>query len=357
MKRSAIALTSLALLALAVAAWAGADTVGPITFESPYAVGGINGQQGWRMSGKYDSAVAALASYPAAAGYGFGSQALRISSAVTSGALGDQTFAPPVTSAAGESTGNNHFEASFSIGAALSTFQPGLQLSVSPDDGNGARMSYLRFVDEPDGVHVFFDDVKDNGPVGTVAMFDETDIATLDRGHSHSIRFSMTFVPGPGNDVVKIYIDGALRMTGTSWENYYRYDPEQTPAGNVVPQTRTLIFREGPWALASGTANNGFLIDEVTMSSSNLTAPVSRTPCKKGGWKTFAGPSFKNQGRCIRAFNHQRHQEAGKGGSDDQGGGDNDNDQGDGGGHGHAHVHGNGHSHGHGNEKGQGEDT
>ena len=36
----------------------------------------------------------------------------------------------------------------------------------------------------------------------------------------------MDFVDGPSNDVVRVYIDGVLVHTGTSWENYYRYDPE-----------------------------------------------------------------------------------------------------------------------------------
>jgi hypothetical protein len=36
----------------------------------------------------------------------------------------------------------------------------------------------------------------------------------------------MDVIDGPSNDVVKVYIDGALVHTGTSWENYYRYDSE-----------------------------------------------------------------------------------------------------------------------------------
>ena len=82
------------------------------------------------------------------------------------------------------------------------------------------------------------------------------------------MRFAIDFKPGAGNDVVQVWIDGVLKATGTSWENYYRYDPEQTPTGNVVPQTRTLLFREGPWAAAPTTAGNGFLIDNVSMSCS-----------------------------------------------------------------------------------------
>ena len=38
-----------------------------------------------------------------------------------------------------------------------------LHMTVSPDRGDGARMSYLRFEDQADGVHVFFVDVTDPG--------------------------------------------------------------------------------------------------------------------------------------------------------------------------------------------------
>ena len=184
---------------------------------------------------------------------------------------------------------------------------------MSPDDGTGGRMSYLRFEDQTDGVHVFFDDVTDAGPSGTVATFNEHDIATLDRGHSHTIRFSIDFVPGPGNDVVKIYIDGALKATGTTWENYYRYDPEQAGNHNVVPVTKTLLFREAGTAVPANSGN-GFLIDNVSYASS--TASVStggKNACKHGGWKTFTNPSFKNQGRCIKAMKHQDQQQSGTG--------------------------------------------
>ena len=101
--------------------------------------------------------------FPAASGYGFGDQALRSSDSVTSGSFGDQTFSPGLTQPAGES-GLSHFTATFKIGTTSATVQPGLHMSVSPDDGNGGRMSYLRFEDQADGVHVFFDDATDPGP-------------------------------------------------------------------------------------------------------------------------------------------------------------------------------------------------
>jgi hypothetical protein len=76
-------------------------------------------------------------------------------------------------------------------------------MTVSPDRGDGARMSYLRFEDQADGVHVFFVDVVDQGPVGTLATFRESEIATLSRTSFHLVQFSIDFKDGTANDTVK----------------------------------------------------------------------------------------------------------------------------------------------------------
>jgi hypothetical protein len=250
---------------------AAADTIipNPITFESSqgYVLGNIDGQQGWSNAGGYDAAVANVASFSAASTYGFDAQALRLSDAVTSDSFGDQTFSPGLTQPAGETSAQTHFGASFKIGTTLATEQTGLHMSVSPDSGSGGRMSYLRFEDQATGVHVFFDDVTDPGPFYTQATFNESDIATLSRASAHTIRFSITFVPGPGNDIVNIYIDGSLVKTGTTWEDYYRYDNENQVSAAPVPTVSKLLFRE------SGTADTthaggGFLVDAVSLTSS-----------------------------------------------------------------------------------------
>jgi hypothetical protein len=228
-------------------------------------------------TGAYDVAVANVATFPAAALYGFSTQALRLSDSITSGSFGDQTFSPGLVHPAGEGPAVRIFDSSFRIGTTLATEQSGLHTSVSPDDGNGARMSYLRFEDQPDGVHVLFDDVTNPGPVGHESTWNETDIATLDRTSAHSIGFSIKFNPGPHNDTVKIFVDGTKLITGTSWEDYHRYDAEQVGNGNVVSPISKMIFRE------SGTANpdnagNGFLVDGLSLSSlsnaSNASAPT-----------------------------------------------------------------------------------
>lgn len=242
----------------------------PITFESTqgYAVGNIDGQMGWTKSNPaFDVNVVDVATFPAAAKYHFDGQTLRLSDAVTSGSFGDQTFSPGMTTQpAGEKPLETHFRSTFSIGTALATEQLGLHMSVSPDNGSGARMSYLRFEDQTDGVHVFFDDVVNPGPVGTVSTFVETDIATLSRTKAHRIRFSIKFHSGPGNDVVRIYIDGKKEITGTTWENYYRYDPEAAGNGNQVSPVSKMLFRESGDA-HTANAGNGFLVDGLSLSS------------------------------------------------------------------------------------------
>jgi hypothetical protein len=282
-------------LALALTSAAGADTIGPITFEQSqgYFPGNINGQPllfgGWSKLGpQYDVEVVTTSTYPAASGYGFLSQALRISDAVTSGSFGDQTFSPGLADEAGESGASNvgaggvplsggvrrpHFEASFLIGTTQATQQcvgctTPLHMTVSPDRGDGARMSFLRFEDQADGVHVFFVDVTDPGRVTDGDTFNTTDIATLDRAHSHLIRFSIDFKDGPANDQVKIYIDGAQKITGTTWEDYYRYDTEQAAQGNQVPTVDKLLFRESGDANPGDALTGGFLLDRVLLASS-----------------------------------------------------------------------------------------
>ena len=134
---------------------AAADTVGSINFESYDTTGNINGQQGWSKTGPYDVNVVETTRF------GFG-KALQISNAVTSGSFGDQTFSPGLADPAGESA-QKHFEASFTSQRRRMTMQQGLAISVSPDNGQGARMSYLRFEDQTDGVHVFFDGTTADG--------------------------------------------------------------------------------------------------------------------------------------------------------------------------------------------------
>src|SRR4029078_4067597 len=104
--------------------------------------------------------------------------------------------------------------------------------SVSPDDGNGGRMSYVRLDDKSDGIHVIFGDVSAtiNGSdaegakefPGPAGFFQSKDIATVNRTGVHTIKFIIDMKPGRTNDGVTVYVDGIKKATGKSWENYYR---------------------------------------------------------------------------------------------------------------------------------------
>lgn len=287
-----------------------ADTVS-VNFENPpYLTGPINGQDGWKALGSvgsgcavYDQEVFAHILYPV-----FGSQSFRISDAVTSGCFGDQAFAKPLTDAVGEvdatagsfteGTRQAHFEMQFDIASAVPTAQqPGLHVSVSPDRGDGSRMSYLRFEDGEAGIDVFFYDVQGTSDP---ANFVQTQIGTgLGRTIPHTVKLTLDTLGGPSNDVVKVYIDGLLVHTGTSWENYYRYDSEAS-AEQSPRIVKSVIFRSSGTAVP-GDAGNGFLFDNLNLFSGPILIgpPLTKDECKDDGWMTFNNPLFKNQGDCV----------------------------------------------------------
>jgi hypothetical protein len=256
-----------------------------VTFES-YTLGNINGQDGWTKTGPYDHAVSASLGTP-----GFGAQSLRISNAITNGSFADMTFSKPAANEAGEASATNggisggvrknSYQVQFSIATTTPAQQTGLAMSVAPDRGDGARMSYLRFEDQADGIHVFFDDYRDAAPFGGANGdnangcgvgddFTDIDIATLNRSVPHTVQFVVTFVNGAHNDIVKIYLDGVLKATGTSWEDYFRFCAEQS-ADNNTHTVDSLLFRTAGTA-APATSGAGFLVDNFTENSFSAAA-------------------------------------------------------------------------------------
>jgi len=213
-----------------------------INFEN-YADGTPNGQHGWTSKGSagidqfhYDHLITSHANNVPA---GFGMKSLRISDDVTSGEFDGQTYSEPLTDSVGESDSTaagfpvnkrfTHFVLDFDVAAV---YQPdpadidpaifGTTISMSPDRGDGSRMSYLKFTDNSDGIGIEFIDYQQ-----FLVNFEATDFPLLDRTKPHHIKMTIQIKEGPGNDVVCVYIDGELFHTGTTWEDFYRYDPEQ----------------------------------------------------------------------------------------------------------------------------------
>jgi hypothetical protein len=253
----------LLLALLSFSATAGTISIG---FESPdYSVGSITGQQGWSKSGNYDAQVTSADAYD-------GGQSLRISNGIASYSFGDQTFTPHLDVPAGESGvpgAVNTFLASWYFKSVTGQLQDGLGISVSADNGAGARMTYLRMGDDSvNGMNLQFVDFG-----GSPEDFVYHWVATnLDRSVWHRIDMAVYFLEGPGNDIVRISLDGQLLVTGTTWEDYSRSYTLPDGSPGPLPPVNSLLFRAGGTSVPS-VLGQGFYIDDVNLESLNTPEP------------------------------------------------------------------------------------
>ena len=278
-RRVLLPAASITVLVLAVFAGAVLADSFAINFES-YTPGTVNGQDGWSSTGPFDQAI--VNNSVLGAPGSFGARSLRISNSVVSGSFGDQTFSRSLANDAGEAsavsggwsggTRQPFFDAQFDIASVVpAAEQPGLRVVVSPDRGDGARMGYVGISDTPTGLSVDFYDYPD-----AASGFVFTTVETgLDRSQPHTIRVTMSFKNGPAdaatpaNDIVCVFVDGVLQHQGTSWENYFR-EPSVNPSPITHP-VDSLLFRVSGSA-APATAGNGFLIDNLRLTSGPIPA-------------------------------------------------------------------------------------
>ena len=294
MHRKLIALAAAVSMVLLVS---GVATASITLFEEPlfHAGRSVNGQSGvggfpWKSAppdtipscdpnptnGQYDQEVVRNGLAPSV---GFGVQSLRMSNACASGEFFYQTYSPREPVQVGEERINKVFMAQFSFMAKTPDYQPGLFLSVSPDSGEGSRMSWVGLEDTPAGIEVSAADT----PEVDGEFVSYPDLALLDRTRPHTIRFWIEVRRGPDNDRVRIAIDNRdVGQCFTTWENYYRTAPEQAPPPNVntPADINSLQFRSsvpGPPALAT---SGGYLFDNVSITPSNGPGPPG---CSGGG--------------------------------------------------------------------------
>lgn len=312
---------------------------GVVTFEG-FALGAVHGQFDWQATGGVGSGAApdlyctvydhAIADYPALVppdfrNAAFGQRSLRISNAVTSGCYSDQTFSHRAADVAGESGAlsrsrdglteyalagarlRSRLEIEWSImSASPEAWQPGLEVVASPARGDDLRMSWLQVADWMDGLAVVFAERSD--PAAPAAFVQATVAHGLDRHRAHLVRLSLDFVDGPANDIVRVYVDGVLRHTGTSWETYYNSDANgRSNFGGATPAVNRVMFRTGsdrhrgvPGDPAPATLGRGFLIDGVSVAA--FSVATSAESCRDDGWRDVrdaAGRPFRNQGDCV----------------------------------------------------------
>ncbi len=282
---------SIVLLPCAVAAAADSYSTG---FESPTFTAGtsVNGQDHWaappQPTPPTDAGCGNPSPYSIDQGIvtngssipGFGSQSLRFSNLCPNGAFGNyqmptQMYSPPVTPA-GEDESNTVFTYEFSFISTVTTYQPGLNVSVSPDDGSGGRMLRVDLMTSDQRscgnstwcvVLAVADAPTDAVPFGYPVTHD---LAWLDPAKPHTIKVSMKFNHGLDNDLVRVSIDQQdSGQCFASWENYYhtfQSDIHPTP-----PVSRQLEFRSRVPGFTLSDA--GFLFDNVSYSSSDGPGP------------------------------------------------------------------------------------
>lgn len=289
-----------------------------IDFEG-FTDGTVHNQEGWSSLGTTSAGCVVYDHQIVTNSYGytsFGTKAFRISNAVTSGCFTDQSFSSSLSDDAGESSAENGglsggtrqsmFEAQWDFASTVpNAEQANLAVTASPDRGDGARMSWIQMADKPNGLQVNFNDYQRQldpacTDTGTGAFVQTTVVSGLDRTKAHTIKIRMFFVDGPANDIVQVYVDGVLKHTGTSWEDYFR-DCEDNPTRTVD----SILFRTGGTA-AADTAGKGFLIDNLILGSQ--ASDLCSTECyvdAVNGNDTNGGNSATNAKKTIQAAINQ----------------------------------------------------
>ncbi|HET9566396.1 MAG TPA: hypothetical protein VFP27_18280 [Mycobacterium sp.] len=292
MHRKLIALAAAVSMVLLVSAVAAAATV-TTTFEpATFHPGSVDGQDGWHSAVPgdipalplgYDQAVVANIGAPPA----FGSQSLRHSNAYNepTGEYFYQTYSRSTVPGAGEELPDKEFTAQFSfISTTPAAQQPGLNMTMTPDNGVGARMSYVGLRDGPAGIRATVYDTPE--PNGAFVAYDG---GLLDRTVPHTIRFWIKLNPGPDNDLVRIYIDGQdLGKCFTTWENFYR------SSNQGVQILNSIQFRSSGGEVP-GIVGKGYLFDNVTTTSANGAGPPG---CDVPIEKTADSPTVTAGGRA-----------------------------------------------------------
>jgi hypothetical protein len=308
-----------AMLTFAGAAAADTYTTG---LES-FTLGTVNGQDGWHsampgdipaLPNGYDQAIVDTSGFGSPTG--FGTKALRLSNAYSevTGEFFYQTYSPSVPNPAGETQTNHVFDGQFQFISTSANYQPGLNVSISPDNGSGARMSYLALKDTASGIQATFYDVAADGTFRQYVI-----PGYYSRSTVHTVRFLIQTVPGEANDILRLYIDGVdigneLGVCFTTWEQYYRVYEHHEPGVIDSFEFRSTNTSgsgygtcdlngavgspdpvNGPTCTVAGLAGGGYLFDNVTTITRNTDPPA-------GCGATITNPKITVTGTTCQAY-------------------------------------------------------
>ena len=170
--------------------------------------------------------------------------------------------------------GNNKYVSTTFWFKAASTTPDGSAVSVALSNVTGSRIWNVNLFNGGSGVNggggldVLTSDVFDS-TFGQPADFETVTLGlNLDPTTWHQLTVNTQFVDGQANDVVQYYLDGVLVHTGTTWEQYYRDDPEQVGNGNLLYGVDRLLFRAAvtPADLGFNDVAQGFYFDNLNIT-------------------------------------------------------------------------------------------
>lgn len=240
------------------------------TFTSAtYTAGSINAQNGWFVdpAANFDEAIVDTSSNACR-----GKGVWKLSNKVSSSGFGNQPLSPQQGTSAGESTvrdsgGGDSMAISFyirtiSVNADGSAFT----LSLSPDSAD--RHTYLRFVNDEDsdrGFRMF--------GVDGAALASHDVKNNMARGIWMHIKIESENPDGSSNDIVRVYVNGNLVDTYTSWEDWRTALPATTLSiSRVLFRISSLPSAEG--AFANNQAQ-GFYFDDFKQWTYNRSNPAT----------------------------------------------------------------------------------
>jgi Ca2+-binding RTX toxin-like protein len=249
------------------------------TFDD-MALGPIaDGENGWKVGGPArDQAVVNVA----------GNKVFHISSDPASGDFGGP-YSPALSAAAGESAVSAYQGQSIGFDLkAVSSIVDGSRLEIDFANAAGTdRNNFLVIESTGSGLRIAV-----NEPLPTVNgdwatnNFDAftgnlTLVSGIDQSVAHHLEMRLTYVDGPDNDRIDIYLDGNLIGSSTTFENFRDFHLGQvhdTAAGANL--TDRVLFRTGDAGQphdGPGGQNQGFNIDNLTTSvdpTSDQTSPL-----------------------------------------------------------------------------------
>ncbi len=129
-------------------------------------------------------------------------------------------------------------------------------------------------------------------------------LASTSQCHGGSPRFNLDtttgfFFLGCNNVTPTTNANGTATYTFTAATLAAAGQQVPTPTG-AIESLSVLIDVEGTADLTNVTVNGK--LQKLAPGAADFARP-----CKKGGWKTFTNPTFKNQGQCVKYLVHGRN--------------------------------------------------